>query len=147
RHLAALGEREGLVGGIDRKAGLVRRQAFQDAGLALQETDDVALAQPHLAREIIDDLVMHHLFLDAVGNRRGDILAERPHFAGHSDEWHGPPRAILELRRVSRWRASDTRPRRPRHRTSYRDAPGAQRTAQVGSISICRGNGLLISSE
>ena len=72
----ALDEPERLVGGIYREARPVRRHALPDAGLAIEEADDVALAKPHLVREYADDLVMDELLAEALGYYGCDVLAE-----------------------------------------------------------------------
>src|SRR5262245_57922627 len=98
RHAACLGEREGFVGGIDRQAGLVRSQTLPDPGLALEKADDMALPEAHLACEIVDDLVMDHLLSQAVGNGRGDVLAERTHFTSHCNKRHRmSPEVVLYI--------------------------------------------------
>ena len=67
RRRAVAQEAEGLVGGEDRQAGLVGGEPLPEPRLAVEEALDVALPQPHLVGDRLDDLVVDDL---AVGARR-----------------------------------------------------------------------------
>jgi len=81
-------EPEGLVGGEDRQARLVGGEPLPDARLAVEEALHVALAKPHLVGDRLDDLVVDHAAVGALGDARGDVLAQGTHLASHGDQRH-----------------------------------------------------------
>jgi len=95
RAVAAQHQAAQLRLGEDGKAGVVGGQPLEDAGVAVQQAHDVALAQAHLVGERVDDLVVHERHLELGGEARGDVLAERAHFPGHGYDGHGIPPALF----------------------------------------------------
>jgi hypothetical protein len=51
----------------------------------------VALSQPHLVGERVDDFVVHQRHAERLREAGGDVLAERAHLPGHCDERHYDP--------------------------------------------------------
>jgi hypothetical protein len=135
--------------------GALRRKAAVAFATAAPAAAGAAQAHLHLACEIVDDLVMHHLLVQAIDDRGGNVLAARsisrviamrgivsPEPWWKRGKYHARP---VGKRHCST--AGSSWQRRARRRLRGIGYPGpAYRTAQVGSISICRGNGLLNSS-
>src|SRR5258706_140901 len=79
---------DAFVGGEDRQARLVGGEPLPDARLAVEEALHMALAQPHLVGDRLDDLVVDHAAVGALGHTRGDVLAQGTHLASHGDQRH-----------------------------------------------------------
>ena len=73
--VAARGDLEYFLGGVDRHARPVGADAFDRAGLALAQAIDEAGRHVHPARDVVDDLVAHHR--DAEIARRLSDLHDR----------------------------------------------------------------------
>ena len=95
--LVVLRCRHDLVGGQHAQLDLVDGEPLEEALRALEEADDVALADARAVGEVIDDLVVLDLEPELLAQSLGDVLAERPHFPIHRDERHDvlPPGEIV----------------------------------------------------
>jgi hypothetical protein len=105
--------RDDLVGGEHAQLHLVHRQALEEALLAFQEADDVALAHARAVREVIDDLVVLDLQPERLGHAPSHVLAERADLPVHRDERHASSlrRIVAQGRGVLAYCASTPRRR------------------------------------
>ena len=87
--LAGGGHGEDFIRGEDAQAHLVRGEPLEQPLLALEEADDVALAQARAVGEVVDDLVVPDLRAEHLLETPRDFLPQRPHFPVHGDKRHG----------------------------------------------------------
>jgi len=78
---------------VDRHAGPVGSEFLQHTCLAVQQPLYMAFAHTHFVCQVLDDLVMDQRNFQLRGDLFGDLDAERAHFPGDGNQWHGfPPR-------------------------------------------------------